>query len=132
MRYGWDNGTTLQWLAHLEASLVRKFQIWVANLMDDRIFKKRKYKNWNFTDMHNFTLQHRRVIRIMHYRPTLRHIPTLAVCTRTLAKGVHWEDLWWSTQPRHTCAALIILLLISLTLYELLTWWMIGYLNTDI
>ena len=44
---------------------------------------------WNLTDTHNFTLQHRRVIRIMRYSPTLRHIPAPAVCTRTLAEGVH-------------------------------------------
>ena len=53
-----------------------------------------------------------RVIRIMHCSPTLRHIPAPAVCTRTLAEGFHREDLWRSAQPRHTCAALIILLLV--------------------
>ena len=34
-----------------------------------------------------------RVIRIMHYSPTLWHIPAPAVCTRTLAEGVHSGDL---------------------------------------
>ena len=62
---------------------------------------------------HIRTLQ--RVIRIMHYSPTLRHISAPAVCTRTLDEGVHRGDLWRSAQPQHTCAALIILLLISPT-----------------
>ena len=48
----------------------------------------------------------------MHYSPTptLRRIPTPAVCTRTLAEGVHRWDPWRSAQ--HTFAALIMLLLI--------------------
>ena len=54
-----------------------------------------------------------RVIHIMHYSHTLRHIPAPDVCFRTLAEGVHRGYLWRSAQPRHTCAALIILLLIS-------------------
>ena len=56
-----------------------------------------------------------RVIRNMQYSPILRHISAPAVCTQTLAEGVHLGDLWRSAQPRHTCAALIILLLISPT-----------------
>ena len=56
-----------------------------------------------------------RVILIMRYSPTLRHIPAPAVCTRTLAEGIRRVDLWRSAQPRHTSAALIMLLLISPT-----------------
>ena len=37
------------------------------------------------------------------------------MCTRSLAEWVHRGDLWRSAQLRHTCAALIILLLISPT-----------------
>ena len=33
-----------------------------------------------------------RVVRIMHYSPTLRHIPASVVCTRTLSEGVHRTD----------------------------------------
>ena len=64
---------------------------------------------WNFTDTHNFTLQTpQRVIRIMHYSPTLRHITAPAVCTRTLAEGVH---RWISDDPHNpdTLALLLIL-----------------------
>ena len=32
------------------------------------------YVCWNFTDTHNFTLQHRRVIRIIHYSPHFGNI----------------------------------------------------------
>ena len=60
-------------------------------------------------DRQNFTLH---IIRIIQYIPTLRHIATTAVCTRTL---VLCGDLWRSVQSRHTCTALITLLLISLT-----------------
>ena len=71
---------------------------------------------WNFTDPDNFMLQHlTRIIRIMHYSPTMRRIPTPAVCTRTLAEGVHRGGSLTIRTTRHTCAALIILLLISPT-----------------
>ena len=47
-----------------------------------------------------------RVIRIMHYSPTLRHIPAPAVCTRNLAEGVHPGRgyLTTHTTPTHLCS----------------------------
>ena len=50
-----------------------------------------------------------RALRIMHYSPTLRNMPVQAMGTRTLAEGVHREDLSRSAQPRHTCLALLTL-----------------------
>ena len=48
------------------------------------------HNGWNFTDKHNFSLQHlRESFAFMHYSPTLRRILAQAVCTQTLAKGVH-------------------------------------------
>ena len=64
--------------------------------------------NFRHAQFHITTPQ--RVIGIMHYSHTLRHISAPAVCTRTLAEGAHREDLWRSAQPRNTVAALIILL----------------------
>ena len=55
---------------------------------------------WNFTDTHNFTLQHRRescIIALLcgTYQPRL-------CALELLPKEFTGEDLWRSTQPRHT------------------------------
>ena len=57
-------------------------------------FKKSIYEWLDFRRHGQFHITtSQRVIRIMHYSPTLRHMPAPAVCTLTLAEGVHRGDL---------------------------------------
>ena len=64
-----------------------------------------------------FHITPQRVIRIMHFSLTLRHIPAPAVRTRTLAEGVHRGGSLAIRTTRHTCAALIIQCLQDLTIF---------------
>ena len=52
----------------------------------------------------HITTTPQRVIHIMHYSPTLRHIPAPAVCTRTLAEVVHQGSLVIRTTLTHLCS----------------------------
>ena len=49
---------------------------------------------------------------------TYQHRTRVHIYTRTLTEGVHRRNIWRSAQPKHTCAALLTVLLISPTWFH--------------